>query len=780
MAYSNAIFYVDLYNGNDAARAALTGCIASNPGGTITRITKAAHGLVTGAVVDLTLFTTWLNGAWKITVVDANSFDLDGAAWQATADANGTVTPRGGSSWADAWKTMNYGPTAVRIAAGDEIRTCKTPDPVEIGSATFTNRSKNVTLANARTETITQCEAAFTASANVTCATSTIRKQGALSASIAILAAFTTGKAAYYSLPSSLNLSSFQTLSFQLHNSVAITSALSLRVCLCSDTLGNTVVDDFKVPLIAATGRFCPFNLSRVGGGNLGANINSVAVYADFDQGAITILIDNIIACRTGDLNLTSLLSKNGTPRGGVEGYFALQSIDGVNVMIDNSTGTMANAGRGYSGVSETTTIYTRESFKTGYNGSTFSAFSTQAAGTSSSFIIFTGGWNPTSGAADGETFFDGLTGLGKGVEMKSSYVELSDYTFSFFRYDTGAYVSASDQYKLHINNCGACSSYGYYIYGNIISGSSCATRNANNNGGAGFYNASVGSHALISVTANSNLGNGAYFKGLQYIEADVIKCCNNSAAGLQMSECDLFNIKDLIVENNLITYGFYIMNCGSLSIRRGRIVGDNTGSAIYSMGICHNVRLFNTVFDGFQYVVKTTAGRVTLSGCTISYISAPTIHYALHYSNGETVLHNTLVNGVVTDRVYVDRGANIELVGLMNGELEQKSLLFSNIQYATKYKLAEASVNIGKVVTVSCNMMQSTNTGAISVTLFADYNPFIGSDEDVCNAEVTGVYNEQLELMFTFTPIASGVVEIYIKWSGASSFNIYNLNITQ
>jgi hypothetical protein len=139
MAYTNAIFYLDYVNGNDAARASLTTCIASNPSGSITRITKAGHGLVTGAVVTTSAFTAWLNGVWKITWVDADNFDLDTAVWQATADNSGTVVPFGGQSWADAWKTITSGATAARIAPGDIIRIAKSPAPSSIGNATWTN-----------------------------------------------------------------------------------------------------------------------------------------------------------------------------------------------------------------------------------------------------------------------------------------------------------------------------------------------------------------------------------------------------------------------------------------------------------------------------------------------------------------------------------------------------------------------------------------------------------------------------------------------------------------
>lgn len=144
MAYSNATFFVDDGSvsgtpGNDSARTPLTSCTASNPSGTITRINKVGHGLVTGAVVDLTLFSSWLNEAWKITKVNDDNFDLDGAVWQTTGDASGTVTPRGGSSWADAWETVNSGALSSRIQAGDTVRLAKSGDPVSVGSAQWTN-----------------------------------------------------------------------------------------------------------------------------------------------------------------------------------------------------------------------------------------------------------------------------------------------------------------------------------------------------------------------------------------------------------------------------------------------------------------------------------------------------------------------------------------------------------------------------------------------------------------------------------------------------------------
>jgi len=82
--YTNAIFRVDPVAGSDAARTTLTPVTFSDSAGAV-NANIAAHGLVTGAVVTVSLTTNW-NGAWKITRVDANNFTLDTAVWSAGAD----------------------------------------------------------------------------------------------------------------------------------------------------------------------------------------------------------------------------------------------------------------------------------------------------------------------------------------------------------------------------------------------------------------------------------------------------------------------------------------------------------------------------------------------------------------------------------------------------------------------------------------------------------------------------------------------------------------------
>ena len=68
-----------------------------------------------------------------------------------------------GTSWAQAWLTITSGANVNNIGPGDEIRVSKTPDPVSIGSATWTDLSATVTLSSAQTATVDNCESIWTA-----------------------------------------------------------------------------------------------------------------------------------------------------------------------------------------------------------------------------------------------------------------------------------------------------------------------------------------------------------------------------------------------------------------------------------------------------------------------------------------------------------------------------------------------------------------------------------------------------------------------------------------
>lgn len=440
MAYTSGIFHIDLVSGSDAARTALTSCTASNPSGSITRINKTAHGLTTGAVVDLTLFTAWLNSAWKITVVDADNFDLDDATWQTTADTSGTVTPRGGSSWTDAWLTFNSGATAARIQPGDEIRISKTADAVSLGqTATWTDASQTVTLTTAVTKKIEDAISGWTAATNITAATSTVRKLGATAVQLTPAAGFTTGKMAYAAIAGggTQDFSGYTKICLWFMPSTAVAfNASDLSIKLCSDATGDTAVNTLNFPATLASANYNCLVLDN--GGALSSSVQSVAIYANVDPGTTVIRINNIFAAN--DLTLKTLIGKSGDVN------YNIQSIDDTTIKIDNNN--TASTGRGYSGTTESVTTYYRVPFDSTTTGSW--ATINEAGNTTGGFMHFAGGWDTSANTRNGQTVI-ASTLVGVSSVLSTQPYNRFSY-FSFARFNTFAV-----QTWLTFENCVFC-----------------------------------------------------------------------------------------------------------------------------------------------------------------------------------------------------------------------------------------------------------------------------------------------------------------------------------
>lgn len=512
MTYSNATFYLDVESGSDTARTALTSVTTANNGSGLVRCTKTGHGLVTGAVVDNTVNYT---GAWIITVIDANTFDLVGSTY--TSSLSVTVTPRGGSSKADAWQTLNAGATSARIAAGDTIRIKASPDETLVGNATWTNLSKTVTLASAVTANISDCETAWTATTNVTATADTSQfKENAKSAKLVIASAFTTGKAAYFAT-GTLDLSGYQQVSFWVYNSIAI-AASTLSIRLCTDTTGDVSVHTVAVPALPSSNQWTAFTVNL--GSNMNSAIASVALYCDLDPGTLTVQLDNIIACKASSsansLSLTSIIGKvwntvwvasttyatndirkptqpnrNGyrykvTAGGGgasggseptwptsigvtvVDGaltwtcegiedtWYAIQSINGTTVKLDNHTNCLGNVGLGYSGTTETVSTYKREvSNRVAIYASSnqLNDANIQQSGTSASLITYSGGWNRTDMTTQtGETWLSGQNGFAYAIYTNgNSYLSFNNYNVVRMYYGINPSSSAN---LVRLKNC--------------------------------------------------------------------------------------------------------------------------------------------------------------------------------------------------------------------------------------------------------------------------------------------------------------------------------------
>lgn len=507
-------------------------------------------------------------------------------------DFDGGNDANDGTTFANRWKTITTGATAIRTSPGDEIRVMASPTPTLVGDVSWTQDSKTVTLPSAVTANITDCETAWTASANVTAtASTTVFKENTKACSLVIAAGFTTGKAAYFAT-GTLDLSAYQQVSFWFRSSVAIPAGRA-ELRLCSDTTGDTVVHTIAIPAITATAVFSPITVDT--GGALNSAIASISLYFNSDPGTPTIFIDNVLACKADSnadaLTLTSLLGKvhnlyweastayaanairkptppnrNGfrykvtaggggnsggseptwpteigttvsdgaltwTCEGVEDTWYPIQSINGTTVKLDNNTATLGSAGRGYPRETETVATYRRETTKLGISSSiNFGQFAD--SGSEDSPLVFTGGWNRTDMTTQtGETWMDNQCGSATPYNLSArAYVHLDNLNAT--RVGTGLDLQGSG--GTLVTNCHitAAAAQGINAGTNraeLLGVSTCM------NGAQGIRSNSTGRWTMRRVHASGNLGHGieCLNGSMTRIRGGDWRCENNNSTGV-------------------------------------------------------------------------------------------------------------------------------------------------------------------------------------------------------------------------------------------------------
>jgi hypothetical protein len=356
------------------ATKSITGATNATP----ISITCTAHGYSTGDTVVIASVggNTAANGTWEITSTGTDTFTLDGSAGNAAYTSGGTARLRNNT------RVMLASAVTQNIASTGPGRA-------------------NWTSADGANVTISRTPSNFKESSADT---------------INILAGFTTGLAAYWATPSTLDLSGYQQVSFWIYQSSgAIGAAGAVDLRLCSDNAGTTAVNTISIPALGATGRWMPVTVDL--GAALGGSIQSIALYVNTDNGAQQFWLNNIIACKASSaadsLTLTSLIGKNTTG----ETFWGIQSINGTRVMLDadtNATPTSTSV-RGYYGTSETVTTWKRETIKLGPAAAATTALQTiQEGGNDGNRITYSGGWDRTAMTTQNlETWLDGQNGNG-------------------------------------------------------------------------------------------------------------------------------------------------------------------------------------------------------------------------------------------------------------------------------------------------------------------------------------------------------------------------------
>ena len=643
------------------------------------------------------------NGVWEVSGVSGNSCSLVGSSGNATYTSGGLL------------RKMTH-------------RVVKLNSAVTANIASYGNRGNGRTI--------------WTQSTNVTTSFNTTdAKEGDVSDSIAVGASFTTGKAAYKAT-GTLNLSSYQQLSFwikQTAGTVAVSGDVSLR--LCSDTIGDTVVHTFNIPGLVALNQWIPITIDL--GSAMNSSIQSVALYMDTDRGAQTFLLCNILACKlpssADSLTLQSLISKNI----GDELWYPIMSINDTRIVIDagvnNNTNPISSANRGgYYGTTENVTTYKRETIKTTMVSSAGTTVQEiQEAGTAAASFNYEFGWDRTNMSTQNlRSYFDGLNGLGYGLVLNTK------------NYD-------------NVNNIGAVR---YYH-------------------GVRFVTSNYGNHGLLEGIATTNIGIDLS-SGQSENTYSTLRAAANSSFGVFHDFICNGNIYQKIITIGNLGQGVYSAR-GSANNKINYILSaTNSYGMFFEGGAADNTytsgNFIQNAFDGVRY---SSSNNESFINCLSSGNGT---NYGFYTFGGDIYLKNTIVNeslecligGFSNGRIYShnhDNTSGNHIIFTDSGLIfPQTTVRYSNSGYTWALNPTNSSVRtsshpldliIAKVA-VSANSLvtikgwfRRTNT-ALSAGLRVKGGQIAGVSNDITSYMIAAADTWE-QVILTFTPTEIGVVEI-------------------
>jgi len=449
-------FYIDPDLGDDSIVNALGWWRVDFTGGTSPApiVDEIVTGAISGSTAKVTAIGTLTGGSWAAGTAAGTMYFYGKSAAFASEQVNfagGGHMHITGDFINGAWKTGTLGALAARTAPGDYFLCKKSPPPVSIGDATWTDNSNIITVASGLTVSVETCESNWTADNGSSVASGYSSTSGGFQGSnhLNVTGDSTpgAGERQVWKNIADLNLSAgYDRLNLWFTSSNVILDN-QWKICFYDDDLGTNIVDTFLIPAMPAGSQ--PFVLPREGGGNISGSIRAVGIHygSSPPAGGKLVALDNLFVSNSSGIDLCSLISKNSTDQGGTEAWFAIGNIVNTSVQI-----------RGYSRIDlwmkyatlgtspETVTTYIRKCFTVN------DPFIIQESGTFSNLMVYKGGFNPETNLQDGVTCLNGI-GFGingaKGFDISKDFIRVDhfyvyNYGYCFYG-STGKYIKVSD-----------------------------------------------------------------------------------------------------------------------------------------------------------------------------------------------------------------------------------------------------------------------------------------------------------------------------------------------
>lgn len=745
-----AIYYIDGEGGDD-----------NNSGDSFSLTTTRTDGVTNGTTLFTSAgasFTTALTGR-TINILTKGFYYIAAAPSSTTLTLSvigvgGTALPSAGSSLSyyigGRWRTYNNvtrsNDKPVRIT--DTVRVMASPSPTLIGNGTWVKEAKTMYLQDRVIANVDSCASGFTASANVTY-TGGIgnSKDGDGASQFAIAAGFTGGKIAYKQLSTVLNLSAFAQISLWFKCTALASNAF--RLCLCSDTTGDAVIQHFDIPFTLNTGGYpLPLTLISNLSSNLPSNVQSISLSATRAPGAVTMIIDNIVACLSStdpkSINLQSLFGKNNNhPQDHwwcvkylSAGPVSSPTLSGTTVGFDMYTSN-TNMGsvvfKGYPYVSETVPTYKIETIKAGQgaNGGVTPAIigsqinwsppaqTTPNLNSEISYLNIIGGYSRVDmSTLDFMTFYDGLDGQSQCLVSQGSQQSYSN--FGTVRFFIGAGTNNSQITKWTNIQSHCCTNSGLQL------------------------NTSL--NILSSIKASCNSIQNIYI-GLGSTSAHN-RCYN-------------------ITADNAGTYNMY--SWGDINNYYENLWLSHSNS--YSIFLRNS---FNSVYNGITSLNNTTGFTYNSNNDSTVFYNVSTNNAVVAFGNfsdnGGQYSHYTMqgFNGVADDiRVYMSNGGMaLSEYGAMRRTpsgyawklMSNFNATFQSLQYPYIFKIATVAARANTPVRVSGYIRSNTTLNIGGILCKEDpYNKIVET-----RATATLVTNTYVPVSLTVTPTVDCVIPFY------------------
>lgn len=639
-------------------------------------------------------------------------------------DPEGGNDANAGTSFALRKKSFS----AITHAAGDSVRLIADFGAQNLGNGTWTDASSTVTLAAAATLTLDNCDAAWTAAANITSTVSTGgMKQGTGAAQLAFASGFTTGLVAYKAV-SNLNLSAYAAVSLWMFTS-GTTMTQGLQLALCSDSAGATPLVTLPFPtwLVSHTLPFYAFPvLFENGGAALPSGVNSIAIYANSGKPFTgTVAIDNVIATlaygAAGFISHGCMLGKNNGPE---PEWYPIQSIDGTTVKVgnyqDNGTATPA---RNYRGTTETVTTYSMVPLRT--RMSVAQSTLTGANGTAILPLSWTGGWDRTAMASQvGTSWLSGESIQSSGFNNTNGLAWMShpDSTIGYTSYvGTAVYMGFSTGAAYHlagivnsltpISSVVAAATYDLSM-GNLV-----------RNSGPSFSLAGMQSskfklriRRITGVTGTGITVSDANDDANTDIAIGMIDNCTNA---VQPTSNARMRIKGLTVQNNATNSIFPAAG----NILLDRPILSDTNICTFAAGTGLTIRCTNVAGNAWDNRVYSYGVTQTMTQATVHGLAAQSLSLKLN---------------------------------------DYQSYL--GLPYLAR--IARVACFAGKTITFSAWMQRSTQFAYAGIMVQA------GSVAGIVDAQAQGVAANTTweQVTLNFTPTENGVVDVFAYITGQPS----------